>query len=193
MTLVSEAGAFIQAMAWPRIYHLDWPRWKHEENSIQGIGLAKRLGFTGIDLDLLITKDSVIVVCHWHRPQLKDNFFDPHHRIAVRRAVEQLTWAELQTLRSKDHDHHYRIIRVERALAECARRRIKPVLEPKDDKRFEQDWPWVVIVAYARQLGILNRVYVYSIRNLNTPGAGVRRVAAARKNGIPIRHSKVIH
>jgi hypothetical protein len=117
--------------------------------------------------------------------------FDPNHRIAVREAVRQLTWLELKTLRSKDHDHHYRIIRVERALAECARRRIKPVLEPKADKRFEEDWPWQVIVNYAKQLGMLNRVYVYAIRNLNTTGAGVRRVAAARRNGIPVAHSKV--
>lgn len=192
MTLVSEAGAFIQAMAWPRIFHLSWPRWKHEENSIQGIALAKRLGFSGIDLDLLITADNVIVVCHWQYPQKLDNMFDPNHRIAVRQAVKDLTWAQLMTLRSKDHNHSYRIIRVERALAECARRGLKPVLEPKADHRFEQDWPWKLIVSQAEQLGMLNRVYVYSLRNLNTPGAGVRRVAAARRNGIPVGHSKVI-
>lgn len=122
-----------------RIFHVKWPIWKHVENSLRGIRKASRFGYDAIDLDLLITKDGVIVVCHWDRPMLRDNFYDTAHRLSIHAMVRELTWDQIKRLRAPGH---YRIMRVEHALAACARARIIAYLEPKDDPRFASDWPW---------------------------------------------------
>jgi glycerophosphoryl diester phosphodiesterase len=171
-----------------KIYHLSWPFWKHVENSIRGIKNAARLGYDAIDLDILITADGVIVVCHWMRPLVRDDFIDTLNRIHVRAQVRNLTWAEVQRLRSKDDD--YRIIRVEAALRICARHKIIAYLEPKNDVRFELDWPWQHIVAVKERYG--TRVWVRSIKDFPTFNAGRRRVRAAIRNGIPRRHTRLI-
>lgn len=165
-----------------KIFHVKWPIWKHVENSIRGIRKAARLGYDAIDLDLLITKDGVIVVCHWQRPLLYDNFEDRLHRIKVRARINRLTWKQVQRLRAEDG---YRIVRVERALRECAQQKIIAYLEPKNDERFELDWPWQQIRAIAKEHG--TKVRVRSIRNFPTKGAGTRRVRAARRNGFKAR------
>lgn len=170
------------------IFHVAWPIRKHIENSLRGIRKAARLGYDAIDLDLLITSDDVIIVCHWDRPMLKDGFVDPNHKIQVHAMVRELTWAQISTLRAPGG---FRIQRIETVLRECARDRIIAYLEPKDDKRFEEDWPWQHIVASAKDFG--TKVWVRSIRNFATPGAGVRRVEAAIRNGIPRRHTSIIN
>lgn len=171
-----------------RIFHVQWPILKHVENSIQGIRKAARLGYDAIDLDLLITKDGVVVVCHWMQPLKRDGFKDPWRRIQVHALVKELTWEQIKRLRAGNGE--YRIIRVERALRECYARKIIPYLEPKNDKRFEEDWPWQQIVAAARAIGV--RVWVRAIRNFPTEGAGLRRVQAARRNGVPRWRTRII-
>lgn len=172
-----------------RIFHVKWPIWKHVENSIRGIRKAARLGYDAIDLDILITKDGVIVVCHWMKPLKKDNFYDPNRRVAVNAMVKHLTWEQISGLRAPGN---FRIVRIERALKECKRDKIIPYLEPKNDERFEQDWPWQHIVAVAKSLRFKRRVWVRSIKDFPTPGAGRRRVRAAIRNGIPRRHTRLI-
>jgi glycerophosphoryl diester phosphodiesterase len=172
-----------------RIFHVKFPFWKHVENSIRGIRRAARRGYDAIDLDILITKDGVIVVCHWMKPLERDNFKDASHRIQIHALVRELTWAQIETLSTPDG---YRILRIEEALKECARDKIIPYLEPKNDVRFEQDWPWQHIVAVARQHRILRRLWVRSILDFPTKGAGLRRVEAARRNGVPRRHTRLI-
>lgn len=174
-----------------RIFHLSWPFWKHAENSIRGIKTAWRRHFDAIDLDILITKDGVIVCCHWMQPLRRDNFYDPSHRLGVHAMVKEHTWEELRGLRTKDDN--YRIIRIERALRLCKRYNIIAYFEPKNDKRFEEDWPWQHIVEYAKSIRYKRRVWVRSIRNFPTKGAGVRRVQAAIRNGIPRRHTSIIN
>lgn len=172
-----------------RIFHIAVRSgWKHVENSLRGIRKALRLHYPAIDIDILITKDNVVVACHWDRPMVRDQFHDPAHRIQVHDMVRELTWEQISTLRAPGG---YRIQRIETILRECARDKIIAYLEPKDDKRFEEDWPWQHIVACAKEYG--TRVWVRSIRNFATPGAGVRRVEAAIRNGIPRRHTSIIN
>jgi glycerophosphoryl diester phosphodiesterase len=133
-----------------KIFHVKWPVWKHVENSLRGIRKAARLGYDAIDLDILITKDGVIVVCHWDRPLRRDEFHDINRRIQVRAMVRELTWEQVKGLRAPGD---YRILRIETALAACARVKIIAYLEPKDDPRFASDWPWLHIKAVAAKFG----------------------------------------
>lgn len=138
-----------------KIFHLEWPNWKHLENSIRGIRKAARLGYDAIDLDILITKDGVIVVCHWDRPMIKDEFHDPARRISIHAMVRELTWEQVKSLRAPGG---FRIMRIETALAACARARIIAYLEPKDDPRFAADAPWAYIKSVATKYGTKVRV-----------------------------------
>lgn len=133
-----------------RIYHLKWPFWKHLENSVRGIRKAARLGYDAIDLDILITKDGVIIVCHWKRPLLRDDFHDPIHRIQLHALVSELNWDQVKRLEAPG-DYH--IQRIEVALSACARAKIIAYLEPKGDPRFTKDWPWQHIRAVAAKYG----------------------------------------
>jgi glycerophosphoryl diester phosphodiesterase len=137
------------------IFHLKWPRWKHEENSIRGIRTAARRGYSWIDLDLQMTKDGVIVVTHWARPMRKDRFRDPRSLIDPDTSVRHLTWDQLRRLRTTDG---YRIPRIEAALRACHRYGIGAYLEPKGDPRFGHDEPWQHIAKVADDVGTHVRV-----------------------------------
>lgn len=170
-----------------RTFHVAWPIKKHVENSLRGIRKAARLHYDAIDLDLLMTKDNVIVVTHWDRPLERDGFVDPKHKIQVHAMIRELTWEQIRRLRAPGD---YRIQRIETALRVCAADHIIAYLEPKDDKRFELDWPWELIVATGKKYG--TKIWVRSIRDFASPNAGVRRVEAAIRNGIPRRHTSII-
>lgn len=136
-----------------RIYHLEWPRMKHEENSLRGIRYAARHGFDAIDLDILITRDDVIIGCHWPHPMLKDGFRDPEHRIDPDVNVAHLTWEQVSRLVAGHRPRRYRIQRIERLLRACHKHGIIAYLEPKGDPRFELDWPWQHIHNVAGDVG----------------------------------------
>lgn len=138
------------------IFHLKWPHWKHEENSLRGIRHAARAGYGWIDLDMQMTFDGVIVCTHWSRPMLKDRFRDPRRVIQPGTPVSHLTWAQVSRLRTTDG---YRIIRIETALRACHRYGIGAYLEPKGDPRFKRDTPWQYIAKVADDLGTHVRVY----------------------------------
>jgi glycerophosphoryl diester phosphodiesterase len=168
------------------IFHLKHPHPKHEENSLRGIRKAARRGFDEIDLDLQMTKDGAIVVTHWPRPMIRDGFRDPAGKLRRTRTVASMTLAEVTRLRTKHGG--YRIQPLRAALAQCARSGIGARLEPKGDRRFENEALWVGVKREADALGA--KVRGYSIRNLGGRGAGVRRVRAMNAAGIK---SKVIH
>lgn len=164
-----------------RIYHVEAPTPKHVENSLRGIRYAARHGFDAIDLDMLITADDVIVNTHWDRPMARDGFRDPRHKISRERRVRDLSWEKVSRLVAGHWPRRYRIQRIERQLRACARHGIVAYLEPKDDPRFELDWPWREIRKAADACGA--HVLVRSIRDFGGRSAGVRRVDAARRNG----------
>lgn len=138
------------------IFHLKYPRMKHEENSMRGIRQAARLGYGWIDLDLQMTKDNVIVVTHWARPMKRDRFRDPRRLIEPGTTVAHLTWEQVRRLRTTDG---YRIPRIETALRACHRYGIGAYLEPKGDRRFHATLPWQHIAQVADDFGTHVRVY----------------------------------
>jgi glycerophosphoryl diester phosphodiesterase len=142
-----------------RIYHVEWPTLKHVENSVRGIRHAHRNGFDAIDLDMLITSDGQILGCHWDRPMRRDGFRDPWRRIDPDKAVRELTWRQVSRLVAGYFPRRYRINRIERLLAECARLGVIAVLEPKDDPRFRQAAIWEHLAAVAEDLGAIVSVY----------------------------------
>ena len=133
-----------------RIYHLEWPRWKHEENSLRGAIYAHEHGYHAIDLDLQMTADRVIVVTHWPRPMRRDGFYDPWHKLDRDRTVASLDWWQVRRLRTSDG---YSIRRVEALLRKCGRLGVVALLEPKGDPRFARDWPWQHIATVADDCG----------------------------------------
>lgn len=133
-----------------RIFHLQFPRMKHEENSVRGAVYASRHGYNAIDLDLQMTADGFIIVTHWARPMRKDRFYDPRHRIGPDRPVHKLDWWQVRRLRTRDG---YRIQTVDRMLRVCARLGIVAYLEPKGDPRFGRDETWQHIAQVADDVG----------------------------------------
>lgn len=164
-----------------RIYHVSWPTPKHVENSPRGIRYAARHGFDAVDLDMQITRDDVIIGCHWGRPMERDGFRDPQRQINPRHHVRTLTWEQVSRLVAGRRPRRYRIHRIERLLRACARHGVIAYLEPKDDERFEEDWPWQHIRAVADDCGA--HVRVRSLRDLGGHGEGIKRVEAAKRNG----------
>jgi hypothetical protein len=132
-----------------RIFHVQWPVFKHVENSLRGIRRAARRGYDAIDIDMQITKDGVVVATHWGRPMVRDGFHDPAGDIPRYRPVKRLTWAQVSRLVAGK----YHIRRIERVLRACARRGVVAVLEPKGDPRFTHDTVWRYIAAVADDLG----------------------------------------
>lgn len=131
----------------------------HRVNSIRGIRKAKRLGYREIDIDMQITLDGIIVGTHWPRPMMQDGFRDPKKRLAPMRTVASMTWAEVSRLVAGRWPRRYRIQRIERLLAECARQGVGAVLEPKGDPRFRLDATWEHLAKVADDLGADVRVY----------------------------------
>jgi glycerophosphoryl diester phosphodiesterase len=133
-----------------RIFHLQFPRMKHEENSVRGAVYASRHGYRAIDLDLQITADGFVVVTHWARPMRRDRFYDPKHKIGPNRPVSKLDWWQVRRLRTHDG---YQIRTIERMLRVCARLGIVALLEPKGDPRFKRAEIWRHIAAVADDVG----------------------------------------
>lgn len=157
----------------------------HEVNSLRGIDRAVALGFDEIDLDMQMTKDGHIVVCHWSRPLLRDGFRDPDGKIARTRQVRDMTLAEVSRLKTKDG---YRIQTLNKCLARCAEAGIAARVEPKV-KVFYQRWPWENIAKAANGYNVTVRMY--ALRNhVGDPQFGQKCWGAARGAGIK---GKVIH
>jgi len=153
------------------IFHVQWPRMKHEENSDRGDREAKRRRKRGTDLDILITKDGRVVNTHWPRPMERDGFRDPYGKLHRDARVADMTWEEVRRLRAGRWPRRYRIRSVEHALDHCARLGLVAVLEPKGDPRFKQDAVWQHIAEVAEQVGCS-----VSVRAL-TENAGALRPA----------------
>jgi hypothetical protein len=154
------------------IFHVQWPRMKHEENSNRGDREANRRGKRGTDIDLTISEADPkcplhgdpehgpgdtcrghILRNHWLRALLRDRFRDPLKKIARRARIDRLTWPQIHRLVAVTRGKKYRISRIRRALLHCARLGLVAVLEPKGDPRLKLDWPWEYIFAVAEDVG----------------------------------------
>lgn len=128
----------------------------HLANSLRGIRAARRARKREIDLDLQMTKDGVIVVCHWPRPLLHDGFRDPQGKIGRLRTVSSMTLAEVRRLRAHGG---YRIVPLAAALQECGKVGIDARLEPKGDRRFRNQARWDLVRNTADHFGVKLRGY----------------------------------
>lgn len=104
-----------------RVFHVHKGQPYRFEDSFRGVKLAKAQKYGWIDLDCHVTKDGVLVITHWPRPR-HEGFRVPgatpgspeadlNVRISHEGAtIEDLTWAEVEQLRTPDH---YRIWRAD--------------------------------------------------------------------------------
>lgn len=158
------------------IYHRDHP-FKHIENSPRGALLAQRAGDDGLDVDLQITRDRVIVCCHDNQP-LEHEFFDPLHRLPRDMKISEHDWVQVARLLAVTNGRVYRIHRVGRMLRACHRYGRVMVVEPKANEAFKLDWPWEYITAKAEAIGTI--VSGRALVELD----GIEKVAAMRRNDI---------
>lgn len=177
------------------IFHVQWPRMKHEENSNRGDREAKRRHKRGTDLDLTISEadpkcplrgdpehgpDDVcrghILNNHWLRALLRDRFRDPLGKIRRRARIDRLTWPQVSRLVAVTRGRRYRIRRIKRRLRHCARLGLVAVLEPKGDPRFELDWPWEYLFAVAEDVGCT--IAIRALPENKAALEAARRVAA---------------
>lgn len=168
MALITHARRWFRGL----IFHVEWPRYKHEENSPRGDREAKRRGKRGTDLDLLITKADPhcplpagdpehvngacrghIVNTHWPHLMLRDGFRDPKKALPRHLAVDEMTLPQVLRLVAGRWPRRYRVRRLVAALRHCGRLGLAAVVEPKGDPRFEEQWRWDYIAAVADDTG----------------------------------------
>lgn len=148
-------------------------------NSLRGVRRARAAGYLGIDLDLNVTKDGIVVVTHWDRPGLREGFTAPG--VPRTAKISNLTWAQVKTLTTRDG---YRIQRLETILAECARLGIVACLEPKPGPGWTSASRWKHIREAADQ--------AHATVQVTTVVGGATRTravdAVARRAGFPGWH-----
>jgi glycerophosphoryl diester phosphodiesterase len=158
------------------IYHRDRP-FKHVENSGRGVRLAKAAGDEGVDIDLQITSDGVIVACHDNQPMLY-GFHDPLGRLPRDMKISEHTWATVSRLVAFTGGRVYRIRRIEAIFRACHRFGRVAVVEPKANHLFGLDWPWQYMVEEAEAAG--TALSARALAELN----GVVHIAAAHRAGV---------
>lgn len=184
-----------QARRGLHIYHLDArDAPKHKENSLRAVRLVHESPkWNALDIDTLITKADPkcpicpprkckghLMACHWDRPMERDGFHDPHHELRHDTRLRDMTVREARRLVAPGG---YHIPFLSTMISHCARLDVIPVVEPKDDPRFELDWPWQLL--HRLDVHTHAGLRVRTLRDFPKPGAGIRRRDAARRNDIP--------
>lgn len=160
--------------AWPRrILHYRRPR-KALENSIRGARRAYAEHFAGVDFDIRVTADGVVVASHDRDPWRWDKFYDPRHKIAHGTPIERLSWAQVSRLRTRDG---LRIRRIETLLQVCGKLGLVAVIEPKT-RTAGTVAVWDHIVRVADLVGC--HVVAYALRSHH----GAETMANARRAGV---------
>jgi len=103
----------------------------HLTNSVRGVQHADALGYKQIDLDLMTTKDNVLVCNHSFGFMEKEHFYDPEKRI-YRRSMNQLTFKQAHSLIAPGG---YRIQRAETLLEEATEHNMTVLFDLKGN-----DW-----------------------------------------------------
>lgn len=100
------------------LFHLEAPRFKHEENSHRGDLEAKRRGFKWTDHDEQLDADGFSWNTHWRCPMVHDGFIDPLGRIDPDTPISKLRSEQVARLRTRHGNYKIRpsIHRVEHAL-----------------------------------------------------------------------------
>jgi hypothetical protein len=86
------------------VYHRRLGTPAHRGNSFRAIRKALAHGYTGIDIDVTMTSDGVLIANHWQRLMRFDGFYDPSGRLDRNRKVKDLTWGQVSRLRTRDRE-----------------------------------------------------------------------------------------
>ena len=91
------------------IFHLKYPRMKHEENSPQGDREAKRKGYYGIDHDAQKGASGIAYNTHWKDVFGRDGFVDPLHKVGKGTKFDELSDDVIRRLVAHHGDQDFRI------------------------------------------------------------------------------------
>jgi hypothetical protein len=126
------------------VFHLESPRWKHEENSIRGVEEAVRHGKTWIDLDNQLDALGTMWATHWLRPGVRDNFRDPAHLLSLVGRIDKMSPTKVARLRTKDGKPRYHISESIPLVLDALEKGLNVEFEPKSalfgDAQFTALW-----------------------------------------------------
>ena len=125
---LKQAGRTIRA----KVAHVAKGVPYHVLNSRRGV-VSLHEDVRYVDLDVLITKDGIGVNTHWQRP-LRHGFYDPRGTIPKNTKVSDLTWKEVDRLRTRQGQYAINTVHTMRAHAK--RRDVTPLWELKPDRRW---------------------------------------------------------
>lgn len=108
------------------VFHVHGKTPYRVEDSFRGVRLAVAKAFRWIDLDCHVTSDGVLVITHWPRPDHEG--FRAAGVDTRGKTIEELTWAEVEQLRTPDH---YRIARADELVPFALSKGLKVELELK--------------------------------------------------------------
>lgn len=157
----------------------------HETNSLRGIRKAAELGYDWIDLDVMLTKDKVLICNHAFGAMEKEGF---RAKGVPMKPIDQLTWNQVRRLRAPDG---IGIQKLDRMLAECAKLGIGAALDLKGDGRegFRLIKPYrmnrIAILANNRKA----KVYIKASFTKRMLRVGIKM---ARNRGFWVRYNNTI-
>lgn len=123
-----------------KMYHLKWPRWKHEENSVVGMDYAAAHGYDSIDLDMQIDAQGVVWNTHWLRPMERDHFIDPEGKMPKGKRIDRMTTAEVQRLIARDNGHTFHMVPMAHRFKQATERGLKIAAEAKQNMDNNPHW-----------------------------------------------------
>lgn len=103
----------------------------HRGNDLVALDLCEQAGLKRIDIDVLMSKNRVLMATHWDLP-LQHGFRDPLHLTRKNRRVSSMSYRHLSRLRAGK----YRMRTLAAILTEAGRRGITVELDIKHDPRF---------------------------------------------------------
>lgn len=155
------------------------------ENSFQGIDYAAKHGYDSIDIDVMVTKDGVLVGSHAWEP-LKSGkmggFTDTAGKIKdKKRRISEMTLAEVRRLEHKDG---YRISTLEELIIHAKKKGVNLIIEMKVPKKIEKQLPQVAawLNKYKVKAGITSRKdkagYVQALKTARSLGFNTRMASS---------------
>ena len=116
------------------------------ENSLEGIDYAASHGYKAIDIDVMVTKDGVLVGSHaWEPLQsgVTGGFKDPLGKLKKDTRLSAMTLDEVRRLR---HEDGYRISTLEELIVHAKSRGINLIIEMKVPSKIEKQLPQVAAI-----------------------------------------------
>lgn len=133
-----------------------WHKFEHYPapfcDSLAGLRLAKQEGYERADVNMLMTKDFVLVAAHWDRP-LMHGWYDPLNKTGRFRTVSSMTLAHLQRLKHKKYPN-MRIKTMWAMLDEASKLDLTLEIDVKKDKRFTSKTRWVRFAEVVKKFNV---------------------------------------